>query len=95
MGTTLEATRVDILKIFKPRTGIRIGRQPFFKARCIKHCVDMAHNRSMCVEKKYDGEYLQLHIDMSKCGDQRIKILSKSGKDSTRDRVGIHGYVYL
>jgi DNA ligase 4 len=41
------------------------------------------------VERKYDGEYCQVHIDLSK-GMDCIQIFSKSGKDSTVDRIGLH-----
>lgn len=84
---------ISMLSNLRPVTGTKIGRQPFFKARSIKHCVDMARNRRMSVEKKYDGEYCQIHVDMSKTPQQQIKIFSKSGKDSTRDRFKIHRYV--
>ncbi|KAJ4178496.1 hypothetical protein NW767_014849 [Fusarium falciforme] len=43
----------------------------------------------MSVERKYDGEYCQIHIDLNKSGSG-IKIFSKSGRDSTSDRMGIH-----
>ncbi|EEY18025.1 ATP-dependent DNA ligase domain-containing protein [Verticillium alfalfae VaMs.102] len=36
-----------------------------------------------------DGEYCQVHVDLSK-GSRSVQIFSKSGKDSTQDRVGIH-----
>jgi len=84
---------IDVLSAVRPAIGTKIGRQPFFKARSIKHCVEMAQNRRMSVEKKYDGEYCQIHIDMSQAPQQQIKIFSKSGKDSTQDRVKVHQYV--
>jgi|SRR5277367_5023220 len=80
----------DRLRNVRPFIGVKVGRQPFLMGRSIKHCVDMAQNRRMSIEKKYDGEYFQLHIDMSKSGGSRIKIFSKSGKDSTADRAGVH-----
>jgi DNA ligase-4 len=43
----------------------------------------------MSVERKYDGEYCQIHINLSRASDS-IKIFSKSGKDSTIDRIGLH-----
>ncbi|KAH7146057.1 hypothetical protein EDB81DRAFT_651069, partial [Dactylonectria macrodidyma] len=43
----------------------------------------------MSVERKYDGEYCQIHIDLSKSGAD-IKIFSKSGRDLTSDCIGIH-----
>ncbi|PHH61889.1 hypothetical protein CDD81_7753 [Ophiocordyceps australis] len=36
-----------------------------------------------------DGEYCQIHVDAAH-GPPRIQIFSKSGKDSTEDRVGLH-----
>jgi len=41
---------------------------------------------------RFYTEYCQIHIDLSK-GRDWIKIFSKSGRDSTQDRVGIHGYI--
>lgn len=95
MGNTspVRVKGINVLSNLRSAAGIKIGRQPFFKARSIKHCVDMAHNRRMSVETKYDGEYCQIHVDMSKVPQQQIKIFSKSGKDSTRDRIKIHRYV--
>lgn len=47
----------------------------------------------MSMERKYDGEYCQIHIDISKKNDGWLKIFSKSGRDSTGDRVRVHEYV--
>jgi DNA ligase 4 len=46
----------------------------------------------MSVERKYDGEYYQVHIDLTR-RTQRIQIFSKSGKDSTSDREGLYLYI--
>jgi DNA ligase 4 len=43
----------------------------------------------MSVERKYNGEYCQIHIDLSKASNS-IKIFSKSGKDSTIDRIRLY-----
>lgn len=40
------------------------------------------------MERKYDGVYCQIHIDLSK--HPNIQIFSKGGKDSTMDRLGVH-----
>ncbi|BCR93836.1 ATP dependent DNA ligase domain protein [Aspergillus luchuensis] len=72
-----------------PAVGVKIGRPEYYKARSIKHCCRMIGNRRMSIERKYDGEYCQIHIDLSKDSDW-IQIFSKSGKDSTGDRAGIH-----
>ncbi|KAJ0416400.1 hypothetical protein BJY00DRAFT_291714 [Aspergillus carlsbadensis] len=72
-----------------PIPGTKIGRPDYYKARSIKHCCKMIDQRRMSVERKYDGEYCQIHIDLSK-HPHSIQIFSKSGKDSTADRAGIH-----
>ncbi|SPB47806.1 unnamed protein product [Aspergillus niger] len=72
-----------------PAVGVKIGRPEYYKARSIKHCCRMVGNRRMSIERKYDGEYCQIHIDLSKDSNW-IQIFSKSGKDSTADRAGIH-----
>ncbi|PYH46284.1 ATP dependent DNA ligase domain protein [Aspergillus saccharolyticus JOP 1030-1] len=76
------------LQHLNPRIGVKIGRPEYYKARSIKHCCRMVNHRRMSVERKYDGEYCQVHIDLFH--PNSIQIFSKSGKDSTVDRVGIH-----
>ncbi|KAM7209130.1 hypothetical protein V8F20_000468 [Naviculisporaceae sp. PSN 640] len=80
--------RPDLAEYLKPTLGVKVGRQPWFKGRSIKHCLDMGHGRMSC-EAKMDGEYCQIHIDLAK-GRDCIQIFSKSGKDSTRDRFKLH-----
>lgn len=81
----------DIVGHLKPILGVKVGRQTWIKGRSIKHCLSMANGRISC-EEKMDGEYCQIHIDLSK-GYDCIQIFSKSGKDSTKDRMGLHEYV--
>lgn len=76
------------LEHLRPRTGIKIGRPEYFKARSIKHCHQMAKGRRMSIERKYDGEYCQIHVDLTN-KQSPVQIFSKSGKDSTADRSGI------
>jgi DNA ligase 4 len=73
----------------RPRVGTMAMRPEHDKARSVKHCSQLARSRCMSVERKYDGEYCQVHIDLTQ-GTQRIQIFSKSGKDSTSDRRGLH-----
>jgi DNA ligase-4 len=75
----------QVLATVKPRLGVKVGRQFWYKGRSIKHCLDMGSGR-MSVQEKVDGEYCQIHVDPSKEGSHRIQIFSKSGKDSTEDR---------
>ncbi|KAJ2978440.1 hypothetical protein NUW58_g7495 [Xylaria curta] len=73
----------------KPRLGTKVGRQPWFKGRSMKNCMDIAQGREVVCEQKIDGEYCQIHIDLRKPGEH-IQIFSKSGKDSTADRIRLH-----
>ncbi|ATY59915.1 ATP dependent DNA ligase domain [Cordyceps militaris] len=73
-----------VLAAVKPKLGVKVGRQQWHKGRSIKHCMSMGSGR-MSVETKLDGEYCQIHVDMSK-PKKRVQIFSKSGKDSTEDR---------
>ncbi|MCJ1335940.1 hypothetical protein MMC09_001214 [Bachmanniomyces sp. S44760] len=75
---------------FKPKLGTKVGRPTFLKARSIKHAVQMAQGRRMVLERKYDGEYCQIHLDLTKEHGKEIQIFSKSGKESTVDKIGVH-----
>uniref|UniRef100_A0A8H7K6E6 ATP-dependent DNA ligase family profile domain-containing protein n=1 Tax=Bionectria ochroleuca TaxID=29856 RepID=A0A8H7K6E6_BIOOC len=80
-----EATRWEL----KPQVGTMAARPIYEKARSIRHCCELASTRRMSVERKYDGEYCQIRVALNKSGTC-IKIFSKSGRDSTIDRIGIH-----
>jgi DNA ligase-4 len=41
---------------------------------------------SCYVETKYDGERMQIHVNLSLPLDKQVQIFSKSRKDSTKDR---------
>ncbi|KAG6147449.1 hypothetical protein E4U28_006943 [Claviceps purpurea] len=83
------APQPSSLCMVKPKLGIKVGRQNWFKGRSIKHCLDMGHGR-MSVEEKIDGEYCQFHVSI-RDGKLQIQIFSKSGKDSTEDRCKLKG----
>ena len=72
-----------------PKVGMKIGRPSFLVGRSVKHAVGVLGRRNVSVERKYDGEYCQIHVDLD-AGEKWIKIFSKSGKDSTVDRAGLH-----
>ncbi|KAL8687998.1 MAG: hypothetical protein Q9218_005977 [Villophora microphyllina] len=72
-----------------PLIGSKIGKVPFLKGRSIKNVVQLVGSRKMSVERKYDGEYCQIHVNLAR-GRDCIQIFSKSGKDSTADRQGVH-----
>lgn len=79
----------EVPRLVKPQIGVKVGRQMWLKARSIKHCIEMGGGLMSC-EEKVDGEYCQIHIDLSKGRNGHIQIFSKSGKDSTRDRWQLH-----
>lgn len=78
----------ELAEYLKPSLGIKVGRQAWIKGRSIKHVLSVGNGLMSC-EEKLDGEYCQIHIDLGK-GKDCIQIFSKSGKDSTMDRVGLH-----
>ncbi|RDA90343.1 hypothetical protein CP533_6019 [Ophiocordyceps camponoti-saundersi (nom. inval.)] len=80
-----------VLLSLKPEVGVKVGRQNWLKARSIKHCFNLGYGR-MSIEEKIDGEYCQIHVDVT--AKQSLQIFSKSGKDSTEDRQGLHGAIY-
>ena len=85
----INALKISVQQHLAPRTGVMIRRAPYDKARSLKHCCQLAGARRMSVERKYDGEYCQIHIDLfNRHGC--IKIFSKSGKDSSADRLPLH-----
>lgn len=77
------------VEVLVPQIGVKVGRTTYAKARSVKHAVSMIRNRNMSVERKYDGEYCQIHVDLERSEDA-IQIFSKSGKDSTIDRSSLH-----
>lgn len=96
LGIRYRCPREDIQGYMKkacaqlaPKTGVFIQRPAYSKARSIKHCCHLAALRRISLERKYDGEYCQIQINTANCS-RAFKIFSKSGKDSTDDRSGIH-----
>jgi len=81
-------TKAELVEHLKPQVGVKVGRQHWLNGRSIKHCLKMGYGR-MSVEKKYDGEFCQIHVDLSK-GHNCIQIFSKNGKDSTRNLARLH-----
>ncbi|OAA65902.1 DNA ligase, ATP-dependent, central [Niveomyces insectorum RCEF 264] len=85
-----------------PRLGVKVGRQPWAKARSIQHCLALGGPRRMSCERKLDGEYVQVHVDLTRLGPDDngngrrsncLQLFSKSGKDSTWDRINLHSAI--
>lgn len=87
--TSRRLFKQEAAKLLFPKIGVKVGRPPFWKARSIANCAQMAGSRKWSVERKYDGEYCEIHIDLCK-RPHCIQIFSKSGKDSTQDRQAAH-----
>lgn len=80
----------DDAHLLQPKIGVKVGPPKWVKAKGgVKHAVRVTDGRTMSIERKHDGEYCQIHVDLSK-GDDCLQIFSKSGKDSTEDRIGVH-----
>lgn len=85
---SMNILRQTAVQSLRPTPGVKVSRPEYCKARSIKHCLQMTAGGRWLVERKYDGEYCQVHIDLTK-GDDWLKIYSKSGRDSTEDRAGL------
>ncbi|THZ08984.1 DNA ligase/mRNA capping enzyme [Aureobasidium pullulans] len=85
---SLHILRQTALPSLKPIPGIKVSRPEYTKARSIKHCLQMTSGERWLLERKYDGEYCQVHVDLTK-GEDWLRIYSKSGRDSTEDRAGL------
>lgn len=71
-------------EFFSPTIGVNIAVMACGRAQGIQHVFERMAGKTCHVENKYDGERLQAHI----CKDwpERIRIFSKSGRESTTDR---------
>ena len=88
--STLTQPCANDAHLLRPRIGVKLGPPRWVKAKGgVKHAVSVIDGRTMSIEKKHDGEYCQIHIDMSK-GENCVQMFSKSCKDSTSDRRGVH-----
>ncbi|KAF2436866.1 DNA ligase/mRNA capping enzyme, partial [Tothia fuscella] len=83
--------RKEADKLLAPQVGMKVGRPPFLKARSIQSAVQLAGTQKWTLERKYDGEYCEIHVDLSK--SPCTQIFSKSGKDSTDDRRRVHAAI--
>lgn len=71
--------------VIRPRIGVQVGRPQFHKARSMIHCLKLTDKKRWGIERKYDGEFCEIHINL-RDPRSRIQIFSKSGKDSTEDK---------
>ncbi|KAI4517642.1 DNA ligase/mRNA capping enzyme, partial [Schizophyllum commune Loenen D] len=80
---------------YKPQVGTRIKIPKSLKLQGIKNAFNTFSIRSnrVWVETKYDGERAQIHVQVEADGTSTITIFSKSGRNSTFDRVAVHWIV--
>ena len=67
------------------------------KGRSCKDALRHLHkSKKVWVETKYDGERAQIHVEVDQSTlKSRITIFSKSKRDSTMDRYGVHQCVFI
>ncbi|BGP16121.1 hypothetical protein JCM10213v2_004115 [Rhodosporidiobolus nylandii] len=75
----------EVEEAIPPRVGLPVKTPKTEKPGCCSRATKYLKDE-VAVETKYDGERLQIHIDMSLPPDQQIRIFSKSGRDSTQTR---------
>jgi DNA ligase-4 len=58
----------------------------FDKARSIKHRCQLVGRQDVSVERKYNGESCQVHVNLQAGAEDTVTLFSKSGRNSTMDR---------
>ena len=75
--------------LLSPRVGVKVGSPSWTKAiGGLNHALTLAKGKLMSLEKKYDGEYCQIHVDLGQSPNS-VTIFSKSGRDATNDRQAV------
>ncbi|KAG8984225.1 hypothetical protein FRB90_005470, partial [Tulasnella sp. 427] len=81
-------------EIFCPKFGVPVEIPKCLKGQGCKEAIETLQNGSRFdsawAETKYDGERMQIHIDQTREPGDQIRIISKSKRDSTLDRVASH-----
>ncbi|KZP21054.1 hypothetical protein FIBSPDRAFT_788707 [Athelia psychrophila] len=81
-------------KFPEPQIGSAIEIPKSVKGRgCLEALKHFANSERVWAETKYDGERAQIHVEIREDGMPHITIFSKSKRDSTLDRWGVHGIV--
>ncbi|KAF8323539.1 uncharacterized protein EI90DRAFT_2935697 [Cantharellus anzutake] len=78
---------------------VPVGLAPMKVPKCVKGtscegAIGLLRNGGLIwAETKYDGERVQIHVDTSLEFRRQIRIFSKSGRDSTLDRIACHSII--
>jgi len=85
------------LEDISPEVGIPIEIPTMFKGHGCRHAINHLHNHGQeCfVETKYDGQRMQIHINLSLSFEKQVQIYSKSRVVSTKKRKEIIPYYLL
>ncbi|KAG8965975.1 hypothetical protein FRC03_012710 [Tulasnella sp. 419] len=79
-----------------PSVGTQVQIPKCIKAQGCKNAIDIfsgpGGSRKVWAETKYDGERMQIHVDLLESGPN-CRIFSKSGRDSTIDRIATHSII--
>ncbi|TCD68425.1 hypothetical protein EIP91_010826 [Steccherinum ochraceum] len=77
--------------VAEPRIGAPIAIPKCTKGQGCLHAIKLLrHSSKVWAETKYDGERAQIHVEVDDEMQSRITIFSKSKRDSTLDRYGVH-----
>ena len=57
--------RIEAAQKMRPVVGVKVSRPMFNKAWSFKHCFQMVGTHAWAAENKYDGEYCEIHVDLS------------------------------
>ncbi|KAJ7245174.1 hypothetical protein B0H12DRAFT_1211485 [Mycena haematopus] len=83
-----------IVGTIAPRIGSPITIPKSEKGRSCLHALEILQaSKEIWAETKYDGERAQIHVQILDNGRSRITIFSKSKRDSTMDRHGVHSVI--
>ncbi|KAK9474085.1 uncharacterized protein V1510DRAFT_441790 [Dipodascopsis tothii] len=86
----LAAYKRLLLRLLEPTPGVQIKPPSCYKARTFADVLAVCPPPAWA-EVKYDGERMQIHVERRPgSSDPVVRIFSKSGRDSTVDRAGIH-----
>ncbi|KAF7771042.1 hypothetical protein Agabi119p4_7016 [Agaricus bisporus var. burnettii] len=82
-------------RALKPKLGSMIKLPKSVKGRNCYHALSyFKDSTTVWAETKYDGERAQIHVEiLDDDGTSNIKIWSKSGRESTWDRLGVHDII--
>ncbi|KAG7093893.1 hypothetical protein E1B28_007532 [Marasmius oreades] len=79
--------------ITKPTVGAQLEVPKSQKGRDFRHALSfLSRSKKVWAETKYDGERAQIHVKITN-GRPKIKIFSKSKRDSTDDRIAVHSII--